>query len=168
MSIHEYSISFDIDSEAERIIRDFLLRNSNIVRFTEIHWTEGSIFKRKKCGGLQDENFRETLNTLQEFFIKTEINNKKYSDIEQGKHIYTHYFYTLSPQIKTLINDETLLWDRSPYCSNHFYGFEDVTFYYDNFMRGSVITHEPIIILFLTPEEKNQLQRSGIVFDASL
>jgi hypothetical protein len=168
MARKQYTLSFDKAQESEKIVRTFLLENSNIVRLTEISWTEIGFFKIKRFGGEKDRKFVETLEKLEPFFLKKITNNKRFDDIEQGKKSrFNHYYYRLSPILKSSINKQTLIWNSFPPCSEIliFYGFEDLTFYKDDEMIGSVITHEPIIILHLTEPEKKKLEKQGVVFD---
>ena len=160
----EYSLSFDKAEKSEQAVRKFLLRNSDSVRLTEVHSVELGFFKIKRRGGEKDRRFIETLEKLKPFFIKKIINNKKFNDIEQSKKAkFTHYLYRLSPKLKLIINQEKLFFNYPN--TKDLYGFEDPTFYKNDLMIGSVITHEPIIIMYLTVTEKSTLEKKGVVFD---
>ncbi len=162
----EHTISFDRAIKAEKAIRTFLLRESNVVRFTEVHWSELSPLKLEKLGGDEDIKFINALNMLHPFFIKKITNNKRFNDIPQRKSFkYNHYFFRLTPKLKRLLTKETLFWSSMPPYSTSFYGLEDPTFYKEEGMIGSIITHEPIAILYLTASEKKELQRKGVKFD---
>jgi hypothetical protein len=147
----EYTISFNRARKSEKVIRDFLLKKSNIIRLTKIYWSEFKFPQIKKFGGENDPNFAKVLNNLKPAFIKKITNNKRFNDMDQGKKLFDHYFYKITPEVKELINKETLFWNSAK--SEHFYGFEDLTFYQDDTMIGSVITHEPIVILYLNDVE---------------
>ncbi len=88
------------------------------------------------------------------------LKNKHYKTEEKK----TEYFYfKLSNKIKQLINKETLVWNVSPACDS-FYGFENPTFYKKKEIIGEIISHEPIIFLFLTQREKSTIEKKGIEF----
>ena len=164
MTRKKYTISFDKAKKSEQTIRKFLLCNSDSVRLTEVHSIEFGFFKINKKVGEKDKKFIETLEKLKPFFIKRITNNKKFNDIEQSKKAkFNHYFYRLSPTLKSIINKEKLFFNYpniEVLC-----GFEDPTFYKDDVMIGSIITHEPIIILYLTVMEKSTLEKNGAFFD---
>ncbi len=162
----EYTLSFDNAEESEEIVREFLLKNSDSLRLTEVHSINLGFFKINRDGGVKDEKFIETLDRIKPFFIKRITNNKKYNNIEQRKKAkFTHYFFKLSPKIKKMISQSTLFWNYAPLSHGLFYGFEDPTFYKKDIMIGCVITHEPIILLYLTPKEKLKLEKKGVFFD---
>lgn len=154
-----------IIKKSEKVIRQFLLKNSDILRLTEHHWSEIKFFKIKRHGGEKDEKFLSTLESFKQYFIKKVISDKKFNDLKQpGKSKFTHYFYKLSPKIKNLLNEETLLWNHC-FESKNFYEFEDPTFYNKNVMLACAVTHEPYIVLYLTEKEKKSLEKQGVLFD---
>ena len=80
------------------------------------------------------------------------------NDIFQRTH-----FYRFSPKLKSIINQEKLFFNYPNI--EALYGLEDPAFYKNDLMIGSVITHEPIIILYLTATEKSTLEKNGAFFD---
>ncbi len=165
MTRKEYTISDNNHvQKSEPVLRHFLLSHSDSIRLTEIRHVEIGFFRIKRFGGEKDIKFIETLGKLKPFFIKKITNNQKYNDIEQHKNAkYNHYFYRLTPTLKTIINKEKLFFNYPHFGSLH--GFEDPTFYKKEVMMGGVITHEPIIILYLTAGEKSALEKKGVFFD---
>ncbi|MBI2106922.1 hypothetical protein HYT57_02960 [Candidatus Woesearchaeota archaeon] len=150
--------------KSEKLIRKFLLKNSDTLRLTELKWTEVKLFKIKKYGGEKDERFVSILEKLKKNFIKKVTSDKKFNDLKQpGNSKFNHYFYKLSPKLKSLLNEETLLWHH---CleSKNFYGFEDPTFYSKNVMLSCVVTHEPYIVLYLKEQERKLLEKQGVKF----
>ncbi len=81
----EYTLSFDKAEKSEKVVREFLLNNSDSIRLTEVHGLKIGFFKINRLGGDKDEKFIEMLDQIKPFFIKKITNNKKYNDIEQGK-----------------------------------------------------------------------------------
>jgi hypothetical protein len=165
MERKKYHLCFDKAEKYEKDIRRFLLSSSDVIRVTEHHWTEVKLFKITKYGGEHDERFMAVVKELKPFFIKKIINNEKYEGIVQSKKAeFTHYFYKLSPKFKKMLCEDTIIWLDAAFSKN-FYGFEDPTFFKKNTMIGSVISHEPIISLYLTDKEKKELDRKGVMFD---
>ncbi|MDO8656560.1 MAG: hypothetical protein Q7K45_04940 [Nanoarchaeota archaeon] len=162
----EYTISFNQAILSEKVILSFLLQTSNVVRFTEVHWRELSFLELEKLGGDNDLKFVNTLNMIHHFFIRKITNNQRYNDIPQRKSFeYNHYFYRLTAKLKALLSKETLFWSSMPPYATIFYGLEDPTFYKEDEIIGSIITHEPIAILYLTLSEMRELKRKGVKFD---
>lgn len=167
-NISQYQLSWDEARENEPAIRSFLLKKANIVRYTVRHDGIG-------CIGLyfiplvptfpknyqKHSKFREFQEKHKEDYIRKETNNYLYDDVPQfpGSRFH-HYYYKLTENILSEINEITLL--SSPY------GFEDPTFYYNNQIVCSVISHEPIIVLFITEEERKGLNQEGVLFDSLL
>ena len=143
----------------EKIIRKFLLSNSDKVRLTAIWWFEFVFFRIVRKGGEKDFEFTHVRDQLKKDFIIKVINNKKYESISQFKHSkFEHYFYRLSDSLKYKINSETLIWKVTPPISEFFYGFEDPVFYKKNKIIGSVISHESYIFLHLTDSDRKRLE----------
>lgn len=160
----EYSISFQKAEKYEKKIRKFFLDHADVVRLTEAHWNELRFFYIKRRGGESDPKFKETMKTLHPFFQKTMKNQKKYNDVlQQGNTQFVHHFFRLTPKLKKCFEKEGLLFDLI--VSRNFYGLEDPTFYKKGVMRGSVISHEPIIIVYLTTKERNSIWKKGVKFD---
>jgi len=160
----KFVVEMHTDEKVEKILRNFLLRNSNILRLTAVKWIEVSwlILWRRK-GGDNDPLFKKTKERLQKYFLKKIINNKRFDDVVQRKKArYEHYFYKLSANLRKSLNEETLFWPFPPESSKNFYGFEDSTFYRDGHKLGCVISHENYVFLYLTPSEKKQLERLDI------
>jgi len=166
MERKEYTIwDYKKIKKSEKIIRNFLLKNSDTLRLTEHKWSEIKFFKIKRHGGEKDEKFVSVLELLKPYFIKKVISDKKFNDIKQlGKSEFTHYLYKLSPKLKSLLNKETLFWHHC-FESKNFYGFEDPTFYNKNTMLACAVTHEPYIVLYLTQQEKKLLEKQEVLFD---
>jgi hypothetical protein len=166
LKMKEYTISFANAQKSEKAIRKYLLDNSDTIRLTEYAWTELEFFKFKlaKYGGEKDEKFKSTLEGLKAFFKRKVVNNTKYNDVRQSKDSrFTHYFYKLTPKLKKILNTETLFWNAM--FSKAFYGFEDPTFYNKETKIGCVLTHEPMVFLYLTEKQKKELEKKGVVFD---
>lgn len=159
----EKTISYDNARKSEKLIRDLLLDKSNVIRLTEVHWREGFFFR--KFGGEKDLKFVEVINKLNQAFIKKITNNKRFDLVQGKKAQFNHYFYKLTPTLKNFINEETLFWNYAPPNSKHFYGFEDIAFYKNDTMLGSIITHESIITLYLSDAELKKLIKAGVGFD---
>jgi hypothetical protein len=158
MSNKEYVLGFKDAHKAEAAVREFLLEKCDILRLTMVQHLQGCLFPRR-IGGENDPAFIHTLDQMKKDFIEDEVNSLKYNNIEQGGRRYRHYYYHLSPQLKAMLNEETILWEYFPdNPPGPFYGFEDPTFClaHESFYEivGSVITHEPYINLYLEPEEK--------------
>ncbi|MBI4159418.1 hypothetical protein HY500_04135 [Candidatus Woesearchaeota archaeon] len=151
--------------KSEKTIRKFLLKNSDTLRLTEHHWVHIKFFKLKRHGGEKDDRFVSILEKLKQHFIKKVTSDKKFNDLKQpGNFKFNHYFYKLSPKLKSLLNEETLLWHHC-FESKNFYGFEDPTFYNKKNMLACIVTHEPYIILYLTEQEKKSLEKQGVLFN---
>jgi hypothetical protein len=150
LKMKEYTISFANAQKSEKAIRKYLLDNSDTIRLTEYAWTELEFFKFKLG--------------LKAFFKRKVVNNTKYNDVRQSKDSrFTHYFYKLTPKLKKILNTETLFWNAM--FSKAFYGFEDPTFYNKETKIGCVLTHEPMVFLYLTEKQKKELEKKGVVFD---
>ena len=136
----------------ENLIRNYLLRNADSVRLTNIQWTD--IFKFKKYGTENDPIFLKTINNLKGDFIK--------KSKDDG---YWYYYFRLSAKLKSIFNKETLFWGATPSYSKNFYALEDPTFYKRKIIIGRIITHERIVSLYLTNTEKENLERKNINFN---
>lgn len=158
MESREYILEFDNARRAEPAVRDFLLQKCDVVRFTVVRTWSGCLFPRK-IGGNKDPHFRKTLEALQDDFIESEVNNLKYN-VEQGKRLFTHCYYRLSPQLKALFKKEGILYFpfMLPEKESSFYGYEDPNFCKagdDSYeIIGSVVSHEPYIQLYIDSEDK--------------
>lgn len=161
---NEYGIYFDIGKRDEKAILEFFLANADTLRLTITETTEIGFCLPpiKRIGGYSDPVFLETLKNLQDDYIKNIINSEKYNDITQpcGQK-FEHYFYRLSGKIKSGLKESSLLFNSY---DKFFYGFEDPTFYKEEQILGSVISHEPIIIMYLTVSEKERLTKEGVSF----
>ncbi len=162
VSMPQYCIN--IKKTSEKLVRDYLLRNSDTVRFTKS--PEGQLvgfFRYEKFA--DSPRFTETLKKLEKYFIKTMRNNERFNEIPQGKNdLYEHYFYRLEPGLKKLINKETIFYYTIPPSSENFYALEDPTYYKKGKMLGSVTGHEPCVFLYITEKEKRKLEKSGFIF----
>jgi hypothetical protein len=65
--------------------------------------------------------------------------------------------------LKQKIDKEGLFFDYPN--SQLFKNIEDPIFYNNDEIVGKIITHEPIIYLYLTCLEKNKLEKQGVIFD---
>ncbi|MEI8143569.1 MAG: hypothetical protein WCG48_03085 [Candidatus Berkelbacteria bacterium] len=159
-----YLLSFDEARSNELLIRKFLLSKASKVRYTMRHegWGCGLLiilpFILPPKNYFRDMKFKETIKNLGKDFIEQKIDNTLYNDVANSRNSrFHHYFYRLSKNTTAEINKMTLL--DSPY------GFEDPTFYIDDLMIGSIISHEPVFVLYLTQEERRSLNQKGIVFE---
>jgi hypothetical protein len=160
---HTVNIEESVE-DVQDIIKNFLINKSDTVRFTAVNWREGLLLK-KKGSESKDLKFTETIKNLENFLIKKERNNQRYPNVEQGNQEFDHYFYTLSLTIKSWLQNEDLLHGINfAQISPHFYCLEDPTFYKSSTMLGSIISHEPYIILYLTLEEHKKLKDQGVKF----
>lgn len=137
-------------------IADFVFARANIVRLTRTSWREIGFFYIRKKGEDNDPEMVRVLKSLENDFIKKEVNNLKYNDMPQAKiSHFEHRFYRLSENIKARLVKVKL--NVHGY-QEHFYGFEDATFYQENEMICSIISHENTAILFLTENEVEELR----------
>lgn len=150
MKKNKYIISFNNARKSEEIIRCFLLEKSDIIKLTSVYWTTIWFFYIKKWGWKKDPKFLEVLKNLENDFIREEDKN---------------FYFKLTSKLKKLINEEKLFWICVPENVKHFYWFEDFTFYKNNEKICEIITHEPIIILYLNNSEKEKLTNEGVFFD---
>jgi hypothetical protein len=161
----EYWIEHKQAWKSEKILRAFLFKKADRVRLTYTPWTEG-FFKRIRHGSENDPKWIETKENLRPYFVRKVINNKRFNNLEQGKHTFTHYFFRLTETLKEMLTKETLIWLVNPPASKGpFYCFEDPTFYNGDKMIGGVITHEPYLFLYLTDAERKQLEKKGLSFN---
>jgi hypothetical protein len=152
--------SFENAEKSEKIIRQFAFDNANFVRLTKV----SSFNFFEKIGGNKNTKFLEIFENLRPFYVKKIINNKLFNDIEQAKKSrFEHYFFKLDLPVKKIFKEESILFDE--FKSKNFYGFADPTFYIDNEILVSIITHEPIVILYLTDSEKSILENKTVIFD---
>jgi hypothetical protein len=164
--VKKYSVSFQQALQKEETIKNFLFEHSNIIRLTEIHWSSKNWNSDEisHLGGSGDAKFRRTSEKLQADLLKQMSNRERFNDVEQNLDTdFNHYFYRLSDRIKKFIDEEWLYFTCSH--SNYFYGLEDPTFYYDDRMIGSVISHEPIVMLYIEERDKDILEQQGVQFD---
>lgn len=162
----KYTIS-DIENikTHAKLLEDFMVRSSDTLRFTEMRWTEFTLFRIKKCGGEDDPAFKTVLSTLKPWFVRKETSNCRYSNIKQFERSrFTHHFYNLSKEVGTLILTNGLFRQHSE-TDNKFYGFEDPTFYKEGNLKSCVISHEPLVIMHLTELEALELKTKGVKFD---
>ena len=126
-----------------------MLSKADQVRLTAAQWQEGLYGKR--FGSEEDASFRSVLAALSSDLISVEVSRFRYNDVMQPAGEYQHYYYRLSAELKGLLDRQTLLWGSWNWGS--LYGFEDPTFYSASTgtreMVGSVISHEPLIYLYL-------------------
>ena len=171
-----YEVIYENAENSEKIIRKFLLDSSNVVMFANVPTLviNKSKFKKPRLFGHErDPEFIKFLKKIKKDFIKKIYKDRnchmsKYGGCQDSYHGY-HYYYSLSKEIKDMVNKETLI----PYNSinrpvrnirKQFYHFEDPTFFKDNKLVGYVITHEPEFKLFLTLHEKQTLEKNDVVF----
>jgi len=156
-----YNISFDSAREQEEMVRKYLLEKADIVRYTNYpnEWALGILVIipfpiYKNCRG---KEFQKSLQEFKADFIKKETNNMLYNGVPQENHLVDHYYYRLSDRMKKFINEITLL-------SNPL-GFADPTFYKENKIICSIISHEPVFVFILDDSERQELNQKGIIFD---
>lgn len=155
------SINREKQVQIEKIIRKFLLSKSNNIRLTRIQWYE--FLPPKKLGTDEDLKFIGCSKNLEKSLIKRILANWKYNHIIQSKeNNIEHYIYKITNKIRLLINKETLFWNSSPPNSIGFYGFEDPTFYKKDELIGGIISHEKMIYINLSDNEKKSITKKGI------
>lgn len=159
-----YHIYSDNLKKTERTVARFLLENADIVRFTNVRWFHIGFSGFGRKGNEKDERFIKTIKSLENYLIRKVVNNKRYNNIPQGRKRYEHYLYRLSNKLREMIKKEGIIWNS--YSSKRFYGFEDPAFYKNKQMIGCMISHEPIVILYLTSSERKKLEEEGVFFDA--
>jgi hypothetical protein len=69
----------------------------------------------------------------------------------------------LTDELRQKIDKEGLFFDYPN--SQLFKNIEDPVFYNNDEIIGKIITHEPIIYLYLTPSEKIEFEKQGAKFD---
>ena len=167
----KYSVSFKNPRKprkSEKQIRKFLFNKADAIRLTEYTWTEFSLWQKDhfvkviKHGGGKDRRSISVIDALNPFLIRRFSDHTRYDNVRHP-FISAHYLYKNVRGLRALLNKETLIW-RSE-ISKRFYGLEDPTFYKGKAMLGSVITHESMIILYLTNSEKKMLEKEGVIFD---
>lgn len=147
-----------------------------LVNYAKISSEEKNKFKQ--YGLDNDPLLTPVLESLKPFFIKR-VKKKPYcfmvgdktvkiSKASEKKFFKDYawqeaFFYRLSPKLKELLNKTTLIWSFDDN-KKGFYGFEDPAFFKDNKIVGYVITHEGMIVLYLTDREKKELEKKGIKF----
>ena len=149
-----------LNKEQEQILRCFLIHNTDTIRLTRIIWHH-LILPYKTIGSDKDPKFIQLVTSLKDDLIKKEVSNKKFNDVEQGKRKrFEHYYYKLSPAIIKTLNTETLSFKTPP--NTLFYGFEDPTFYKNNRMIASIISHENTAILYLDDKQAKELRGKNL------
>lgn len=155
----KHSIYFKNATDAEPIIREFLFANSDTVRLT--HWPKAKTFwifvrpPKPKAEMEKDDKdtFQNFLDSVKEDFIKKEVENSKTE----------YYFFKLSSKIKELL-------------TQYEYGLasgggglvpfmEDPTFYKDGEIIAHIISHEPIIDLYISNEKMEDFESQGVKFE---
>ncbi|GEM_PF-2873492 len=154
----------DTKKTAEIKIRKWFLSRSDMIRFTKSLETELHVFPLKITKFADDKRFHECMLRLEKEFVRKEENNKKYNNLAQGKKVFTHYFFTLSKKIKTMLNKESLLYWMVPPSSRYFFALDDPIFYKGKKMIGGVIGHEAMVYVYLTAEEKRVREKEGWFF----
>jgi hypothetical protein len=170
--LHAYKISQEEREQfvkKEQALRDFFLGHAITVRFTHqpmkvLRFSWRTLFGFEKALDANDPIFIELINSLQNDFIKKTITNERYQ-IKQPIGTFDHYFYHLSPNLKTRLNKETLIWYLDDKSSLR--GFEDPSFYRDDELLGHVISHEQAVYINLDEREKMELEAKGVRFDST-
>lgn len=154
----EYLIS-DIHEcyRLEGAVRQFLLSESDQVRFTAIESDDSN--SNPHSDVQKHHSFLSTPQILSEDLISNEVSQVRFNGVKQSEGEFRHFYYRLSPRLKEMLNQQTLLWGSWNWGA--FYGFEDPTFYSGRTgwkeMVGSVISHEPLIYLYLNNEDYKKL-----------
>ena len=154
--------------EQEKIIRNFLLSHSDMLRLDNEPWTVFPVLNWKKfslirrLGNQEDQEFLKTLSNLKEVFIEKWADTEKYHVEQPTNHLTEHYLFNLTVKLKKLLNESTLFWMTY---QEPFYGFENPSFYRKQELLGHVISHERIILLNLFSEEVIELKNQGIDFN---
>lgn len=174
MKRKKYIISFDTAERFENVLKSFILEQANIVRLTRMDWIEHEVgfpkLVKKHYAHDKDPRLLVVLKQLKPYFIKKIRNNLNYDDIPQpNNRQFTHYFFKLTDSLRQMVKEESLYLASigNPDYSKHFYGFEDPAFYKNDVMIGSVIGHEPMVTLFITEKDKEQLEKQGVKFDTN-
>ncbi len=181
MKRREYSLSFQKAEKAEKELKKFFLKEADMVRFTHrpiAQTSKGSKAfvvlgvgksRDKKSvvhGDKKDPFFVQLLKELQKDFVKKARNDLLFYGIKHKGELFDHYFYRLSSGMKKRLNSNSLC---KPCCANYpmrrLPYFEDPTFYKKGKMIGSIISHEPMVFLFLTDDEKKGFDRLNVEFD---
>lgn len=163
MNKKKYTISFDKAIKSEKIIRKFLLKNSDKVRFTVVYESTVSSknFKSYKENAYKNPKFIKLLNSIKKDLIKKTQKTGKFLFFKTH---YEYYFYNLSKELKELINKNTLTTSTINRTYPLIYT-EDPVFYKEKIIIGSVVSHEPVITLYLSSKEKDLLEKQGVLFD---
>lgn len=172
MERKEYLVYLDESEEVEKIIRVFLLRNSDTVRLTRQDW---SYYSKDVKGGTpdpespnivifgddNDPKFIKTLKNLKPDLIKKIVNHRRYDcETEDRDFEVEHLYFKLSKKFNDLINEETLIWNCE--YSKRFYGFEDPNLYKDGVKIAKVTSHHRNVMLYVTDAEKKELEKKGL------
>ena len=76
-----------------------------------------------------------------------------------------HHLYVLSSKIKKIIKEETLIFGWTPLGRTKLYGYHNPCFYKNKELICSIISHEGFGYLYLTPEEKVELEQQLFEFE---
>jgi len=157
MKTKTYFLDFDKAWKSEKIVRTFLLDNSTSVRFSKMRILNLGL---SRSFAKQHKKFNQFLEKIKPDLIsKTAKSAGKIFKKQTESHKYK-----LSRKLKSLINKETILFYINT--AKFFYEFENPIFYKNGRKMGEVISHEPIITLYLTDSEKKLLKKKGIVFES--
>lgn len=141
-------------------LKSFVFANTNILRLTRTPWKEFRFLRLQTKGNDSDPKVVEVLESLDGLFIKKEINNKKYNNlIQSAKARIEHRYYRLTNELKEILKRVKLVVNRE---DEEFYGFEDATFYADDELVCSVISHEDMAILRIDDSEASELEKNGV------
>jgi hypothetical protein len=144
-------------------LKSFVFLNTNILRLTRAPWKEFNFLRFHSKGDDNDPKVMEVLASLEDLFIKKEINNKKYNDVAQSaKARVEHRYYKLTNELKAILDRVKFMVNRD---DEEFYGFEDATFYLDDELVCCVISHENMAILRLKDSEASELEKNGVRLD---
>lgn len=148
LNITNYSIRYDDLGRSEKILRDFVLDQSNIVSWT--NYSEGPL----SVNWLKDKRFLKRMDEWQAYFVKEEVDNIEYGEIIHKRKRFHHYHFRLGGELRDLIEREGI--------TLTFPGFWDPVYYKDEKLVASVVAHEAIINLSLTSKQTQQLDHSDI------
>ncbi len=164
MEKKEYTLSFQNAEKSEKMIKKFLLERSDKIKMiiVPIYKEHASWFKKPLEHNIYKKpSFIKFLKSFEKDFI----NKKSHRERSFGfKYYYEAYTYRLSKKLKSLLQRVNLTETINDRITG-LYGFEDPVFYKNNEVIAEIISHEPIFTLYLTENEKKELEKKGTMFD---
>jgi len=137
--------------KGEPIIKQFIFKKTNIVRFTHNPFNFFDLIFGKR------KQFLKLIGELKNDLIKKEPN-------KDSNRKCTYYYYNLSTKIKNSLEKISLLTLEDKNEINYFTGFTDPTFYKDDELIVNIILNAPLIMLHINKPEKTLLEKKGVKF----